>query len=124
MRYVNVRNKLEIDLAGLDEVERKFYRQALVKFRQDTPWLAFDSFAFGMLSPLYRGRTSHLEVLKSPLYRALKDMSLQLGLQQGMISKQNSGIGKETHERRQETGGRAAQNATDREKDRKLAAAR
>lgn len=123
MKYLNADTELEIDLSTLNESERTFYRRALRKFMQNTPWLAFDAFAFGMMSPLYRGRTSHLEVLKSPLYLALKDMSLQLGVQQGMIARK-SREEKDPSERRQERGGRSAKKTHDRAKDRELATAR
>jgi hypothetical protein len=87
MKYVNPKTGVEIKLTELTERQRTFYQQAVGKFRQDTHWLAFDAFAFGTMSPLYSGRKSHLEVLRDPLYQALKDMSLQLGVQQGMISR-------------------------------------
>jgi|SRR5450830_670721 hypothetical protein len=123
MKYVNADTGVKIDLSTLNESERIFYRRALRKFMQDTPWLAFDSFVFGMMSPLYRGRTSHLEVLRSPLYLVLKNMSLQLGVQQGMITRK-AREEKGTSERGQETGGRPAKKAHDRAKDRELATAR
>lgn len=123
MKYVNADTGIEIDLNSLNESDRAFYRQALRKFKQNKPWLAFDSFAFGMMSPLYRGRTSHLEVLKSPLYLALKDMSLQLGVQQGMIARK-AREEKGTSAGGQETGGRPTKKAHDRAKDRELATAR
>lgn len=123
MKYVNADTGVEIDLSTLNEGERTFYRRALRKFMQNTPWLAFDSFAFGMMSPLYRGRTSHLEVLRSPLYLALKNMSLQLGVQQGMIARK-AREEKGTSERGQETRSRPAKKARDRAKDRELATAR
>jgi hypothetical protein len=50
-------------------------------------WLAFDEFAFRMESPIYSHHRSHLEVHKDPLYLALKDMSLQLGTQQGRVAR-------------------------------------
>ncbi|MBI3490246.1 MAG: hypothetical protein HY047_00355 [Acidobacteria bacterium] len=123
MKYLNANTELEIDLSALNESERTFYRTALRKFMQNTPWLAFDAFAFGMMSALYRGRTSHLEVLKSPLYLALKDMSLQLGVQQGMIARK-SREEKNLSERGQERRGRPAKKTHDRAKDRELATAR
>jgi hypothetical protein len=58
-----------------------------LKFRENTNWLAFDEFAFGIRSPIYHGRRSHFEVLQSALYLVLKDMSLQLGVQQGLIKR-------------------------------------
>lgn len=43
-----------------------------------------------MNSPIYRGRDSHLNVLKHPLFLALQDMALQLGVQQRMISRRKT----------------------------------
>ena len=86
MKYVNRRNKFEVDLRGLTEEEKKFYSQALTKFRQGVPWVSFERFAFDPGSPIYKRHRSHLEVLKDPLYLALEDMWLQLGAQQGLIA--------------------------------------
>jgi len=85
MEYVNLETGVRINLDDLTLEEKKFYRQALKKFQENTNWLSFDEFAFGMRSPIYKGRRSHIDVLKSELYLALKDMSLQLGVQQGLI---------------------------------------
>ena len=87
MEYINPQTKVKISLDDLTETEKKFYRQALKKFRANISWLAFDEFAFGRQSPIYSHRKSHLDVLKEPLFLALKDMSLQLGVQQGMIAR-------------------------------------
>ena len=87
MEYINLETKVKISLDSLTETEKKFYRQALKKFRANIGWLAFDEFAFGRQSPIYSHRKSHLDVLKEPLFLALKDMSLQLGVQQGMIAR-------------------------------------
>lgn len=123
MKYVNAETGVEIKLTELTERQRKFYQQALEKFRQNTHWLAFDAFAFGAMSPLYFGRKSHLEVLKDPLYQALKDMCLQLGVQQGMINRNAS---KEKHggERWEEARGGATTKQRHGKKDRHLAATR
>jgi len=87
MEYINPATKVKIKLDDLTETEKKFYRQALKKFRDNINWLVFDEFAFGKQSPIYSQRRSHLDVLKEPLFLALKDMSLQLGVQQGMIAR-------------------------------------
>lgn len=123
MIYVNLETGVKINLTGLTDRGRKFYQQALEKFRQQTHWLSFDAFAFGALSPLYSGRKSHLEVLKDPLYQALKDMCLQLGVQQGMI-KRNASEEKHGGERREETGGGATTERHHSKKGRHLAATR
>jgi hypothetical protein len=85
MEYANPETGVAIDLASLTEEEEKFYRLALRKFQKNPPWVDFDGFAFGLRSPLYKGESSHLDVRKRPLFLALKDMSLQLGIQQGRV---------------------------------------
>jgi hypothetical protein len=87
MEYVNLETGVRINLDELTPEEKKFYRQALKKFQENTEWFSFDEFAFGMRSPIYKGRRSHVDVLKSELYLALKDISLQLGVQQGLITR-------------------------------------
>jgi len=85
MEYTNLETGFKVQLDDLTEAEKKFYRQALKLFQQNTDWGSFDEFAFGMGSPIYSRHRSHQDVLKTPLYLALKDMSLQLGVQQGKI---------------------------------------
>ncbi len=122
MKYVNPETNLEIDLTRLPERQKKFFEQALQKYRKNTSWLEFDTFIFGPASPLFVGRKSHLDVLKDPLYKALKDMSLQLGVQQGMI-KRSSAQGRETDgQRGQESRSRTATDERHSEKGRDLAA--
>lgn len=87
MEYVNLETGLRVNLDGLSPEEKKFYRQALKRFQENTTWLSFDEFAFGMGSPIYSRQRSHLDVLKGALYLALKDMSLQLGVQQGLVAR-------------------------------------
>jgi hypothetical protein len=124
MRYINYETGLEIDLSGLAESQVEFYLKALEKFRENTSWLAFDAFAFGGLSPLYSGRKSHLEVLKDPLYLALKDMCLQLGVQQGMIRRAQKEEKQPLGARGKTKGGREASEKHNRAEDRHLAPAR
>lgn len=87
MDYVNLETGARVNLGGLTSEEKRFYRQALKRFQENTNWLAFDEFAFGMSSPIYSRQRSHIDVLKSALYLALKDMSLQLGVQQGLVAR-------------------------------------
>lgn len=87
MEYVNLETGVRVNLGSLTSEEKKFYRQALKRFQENTSWLAFDEFAFGMGSPIYSRQRSHIDVLKSALYLALKDMSLQLGVQQGLVAR-------------------------------------
>ena len=87
MEYVNLETGARINLDDLTAEDKKFYKQAMKRFRENTNWLSFDEFAFGIRSPIYNGRRSHIEVLQSVLYLVLKDMSLQLGVQQGLIKR-------------------------------------
>jgi hypothetical protein len=87
MEYVNRKTGTRIKLDRLNAEEKKFYQLALRRFRENVRWVDFDDFTLGLKSPIYRKRESHLDILKDPLYLALQDMSLQLGVQQGMISR-------------------------------------
>jgi hypothetical protein len=84
--YYNSRTGLKVSLEDLSDTQQRFLAEAQRRLRANVGWLAFDEFAFGAHSPLYAGQKSHKNVLHSPLYRALKDMSLQLGVQQGRIT--------------------------------------
>lgn len=70
----------------LSPEERNFLREAETKYRSNTNWFEFEDFAFGMRSPLFSRRRSHLDVLRHPLYIALKEMWLDLGVRQGLVS--------------------------------------
>ena len=69
----------------LNELEERFYLQAVEKFKQNLPWNEFDEFAFGPLSPIYNNERKSLEVMKNPLYGVLEDMWIQLGIQQSCV---------------------------------------
>jgi len=66
--------------------EREFLRHAEKKYRANTNWFEFEDFAFGMRSPLFSRIRSHLDVLRHPLYLALKEMWLDLGEKQGLVA--------------------------------------
>jgi hypothetical protein len=66
--------------------ERRFLRLAAQRHRANDDWFEFESFAFGMHSPLFRRRRSHLDVLQHPLYVALKEMWIDLGRKQGFVA--------------------------------------
>jgi hypothetical protein len=87
MEYINLETGVRVKLDELTPEEKKFYKQALRKFQENTEWFSFDEFAFGMRSPIYKNKKSHMDVLNSGLYLALKDISLQLGVQQGLIAR-------------------------------------
>jgi hypothetical protein len=73
-------------LKDLTDDERTFYSLAVKKYRANADWLAFEEYAFGMRSPIYKRQRSHLDVLESPLYIALREMWLDLGVKQGMVA--------------------------------------
>jgi hypothetical protein len=66
--------------------ERDFLRRAEKNYRSNMNWFEFEDFAFGMRSPLFSRQRSHLDVLRHPLYLALKEMWLNLGVKQGLVS--------------------------------------
>jgi len=70
---------------ALNPDEREFLRLAQKKYRANTNWFEFEDFAFGMRSPLFSRTRSHLDVLRHPLYLALKEMWLDLGEKQGLV---------------------------------------
>jgi hypothetical protein len=77
---------LERDGWSLTAEEQAFLRRARAKFASNADWLEFEDFAFGSRSPLFASKRSHHDVLQHPLYLALKDMWLELGLRQGRIA--------------------------------------
>ena len=86
MRYENLRTRTRVELGDLSDEERSFYARALDRFERNVHWLSFEEFAFSPRSPIYSSRRSHLDVIKDPLYLALRDMAMQLGVQQGLIA--------------------------------------
>ena len=124
MKYVNSDTGLEIELTGLTEEKTKFYRQALEKFRKNVDWLVFEEFVFGPMSPLYSGRKSRLEVIEDPLYLALEDMWLQLGVQQGMVKAETTQEDHAIGKRGQENRGRQAADGPNAARNGHLAATR
>jgi hypothetical protein len=84
--------------------ERAFLHRARARFLENTDWLEFEDFAFGGRSPLYSRSRSHQDVLSHPLYLALKDMWLDLGVRQGRIStlkgEKSDAARRKTHGRR------------------------
>lgn len=72
-------------MAHLTPEEDAFLGRARKKFEQNADWFDFEDFAFGSRSPLYSRTRSHRDVLTHPLYIALKDMWLELGVRQGKV---------------------------------------
>ena len=74
-----------LQTTALSIEERTFLRRARAKFEQNTDWLAFEDFAFGSRSPLFTKTRSHQDILQHPLYLALREMWLELGVRQGKV---------------------------------------
>lgn len=66
--------------------EESFLHRAERKFADNADWFEFEDFAFGSRSPLYSKTRSQKDVLAHPLYVALKDMWLELGVRQGRVN--------------------------------------
>ena len=84
--------------------ETSFLRRAEERFKQNMNWLEFEELAFGMRSPLFARKRSHQNVVEHPLYVALRDMWLELGVRQGYIA--NPTNEDATDAARRETAGR------------------
>ncbi len=80
-----VENPVTKDRFELTQAEAEFFARALSKFRENVDWSAFESFAFNPGSPIYARRKSYGRLVMDPLYRALQDMWLQLGVNQGEV---------------------------------------
>lgn len=82
---------LDLPVTELNEKEQAFLEAARRMFAENTDWLEFESFVFGMDSPVFSKTRSHRNVIESPLYIALRDMWLQLGVRQGMVRDESRG---------------------------------
>lgn len=82
---------------ALSADEEAFLHRARTKFRENTDWLEFEEFAFGSRSPLFARTRSHQDVLHHPLYLALKEMWLDLGVKQGRIKKGSDATRRKAH---------------------------
>lgn len=69
----------------LDGADAIFFRRALDKFRSNANWFSFENFAHGSSSPIYARHKTYGRLVRDPLYRALQDMWLQLGVNQGEV---------------------------------------
>jgi hypothetical protein len=85
---------------GLSSVEQHFLQSARAMFRDNVDWFQFEDFAFGSRSPLFSATRSHRDVLSHPLYIALKDMWLQLGVRQGRVAPDTDATRRQTTRRR------------------------
>jgi|SRR3954469_12462382 hypothetical protein len=78
-------NPITNDSFELDGMDAGFFQRALEKFHGNARWSAFENFAFSPRSPIYARRKSYGQLVRDPLYRALQDMWLQLGVNQGEV---------------------------------------
>jgi len=78
-------NPITNDEFELDGAEANFFSRAVDKFRNNADWTSFENFAFSPISPIYARRQSYGRLVRDPLYRALQDMWLQLGVSQGEV---------------------------------------
>lgn len=82
---------LEQPVTGLNEEEQAFLKAARRLFDENTDWFEYESFVFGMQSPVFSKTRSHKKVVDSPLYIALRDMWIQLGIRQGRVADDTRG---------------------------------
>lgn len=82
----NEATTLEQTVTGLNEREQAFLAVTRRMFAENTDWFEFESFAFGMQSPVFSKTRSHKNVLQNPLYIALRDMWIELGIRQGRVA--------------------------------------
>lgn len=123
MVYMVNRGMRTSALSNLNAREHEFYQEAVKRFHNNVPWSEFEEFAFGMGSPLYANRISHLEVLDEPLYEALTNMWLDLGVKQGLIAEDRAKRGETRVQRRAQGRSRETSNRRNGKKNNKLAAA-
>lgn len=97
MRYQNSESGLVVYLDKLSPERKQFYERALKLFRSNASWFAFEQMAFSFYSPLFHGVRNRAEIVNDPLFKALQDMWLQLGINQGFVAPRTS------HERTTET---------------------
>ena len=86
MRYINRKSGVTIDLGDLDAAKRRLYERALEQFREGVSWFAFEHLIFSYTSPLFSTARNRADVVDDPLFAALKDMWLQLGIDQGFVA--------------------------------------
>jgi hypothetical protein len=86
MRYRNPETGVDLDLGELDPPRKLLYERAQKLFRNNASWFTFERMAFSGYSPLFQGVTDRKAVVRSPLFKALQDMWLTLGVNQGYVA--------------------------------------
>ena len=82
---MNFENPVTGEEFELSQSEARFFEAALARFSRNTYWGSFENFAFGPRSPIYARKISFGRLVRDPLYRALQDMWVQLGVNQGEV---------------------------------------
>jgi hypothetical protein len=86
MRYRNRESGVDLDSTQLDGERKAFFLSAVKQFHADVNWFEFERIAFGFRSPVFQQARSRQDVLTDPLFLALKDMWLRLGVEQGLVA--------------------------------------
>ena len=86
MHYVNPESGLDVDLGKLSPERERFFEDARRQFQKNVSWFDFERVVFSYWSPLFSGLKNRADVVNEPLFIALKDMWLQLGINQGYVA--------------------------------------
>jgi hypothetical protein len=91
MRMKTNKVHLELDgtaivVDGLDAQERRLLTRLQRRARAHPDWCDFDNYWMAAVVGLYDERgSSRAETIRTPLYRIAQDLSMRLGIAQGMI---------------------------------------
>jgi hypothetical protein len=100
MRYHNPTSGITIDLGHLDADKKRFFETAQKQFRKNANWFEFEQLVFSYTSPVFHRSRNRADVLNDPLYHSLKDMWLQLGIQQGFVTAVSESANARTEKKR------------------------
>lgn len=78
-----LRDVERIDLRGLSESGKEFWKIMKEYLLKNIPWLTFDRAAFGPRSPIHKGQMSQ----NDSLFRALTALAFELGVAQNLIKR-------------------------------------
>jgi len=83
IEYLNLQTGKKIVLENLTEEEQKLYREAVKEFMTNINCWEFERFISELIDLIRYKVRAHTDLIENPLYMALEDMWLQLGVQQG-----------------------------------------
>jgi len=86
MHYINPKSGLDIDLGDLSPERARLFDIARKQFQKNVSWFVFEQLIFSYTSPLFKDLKTRADVVNDPLFTALKDMWLQLGIKQGFVA--------------------------------------